>query len=267
MKMRAMACALVTMATFTVVGCDAGSPPIDENQPGEGGSSSTGSDSSGSSGSESGPSGSSGSGEQNMPLDPLNVIDDLDDGDALIKAANGRLGAWYTYNDESETGSQTPAAGDNFDPAEGGPEGSVYAARTSGSGFDSWGAGMGFDLNNEGDEEGGTGIKNPYDASGLQGIAFMAKGNTPVRFKVLVDGVVPTVEGGSCEDEELCNDAHSTIVALGDEWQQQVIYFDELFQEGWGVSAEFDTSLLMGIQFQVSAGTEFDFSIDEIGFF
>ena len=44
-------------------------------------------------------------------------LDDLEDGDPLIMAANGRKGAWYTYNDESMGATQTPAADEPSDDA------------------------------------------------------------------------------------------------------------------------------------------------------
>ena len=55
------------------------------------------------------------------------------------------------------------------------------------------------------------------------------------------------------------------VALVGDaELDEGNIY--EALQEGWGMAAEFDAATLMGIQFQVGAGSDFDFSIDEIGF-
>lgn len=240
-------------------GCDAGS--VDETDPGEGAGG--GAVSSGGGGMGTAMGGADGTG--GIAIDPQNMIDDLDDGDASIKAAGGRIGAWYTYNDETVGASQTPDAAESFTPEEGGPDGSVYCAHTSGSGFTEWGAGMGVDLNNPGDGMGGPGVKGLYDGSAFSGIAFVAKGSGAVRMKVLVDAIVPTDEGGSCDAE--CTDAHGAIVALTADWNQHVISYDELFQEGWGASASFDPTTIMGIQFQVTAGTEFDFYVDELGFY
>ena len=33
-----------------------------------------------------------------------NLIDDFEDGDGLIYEGNGRIGAWYSYNDDSAGG-------------------------------------------------------------------------------------------------------------------------------------------------------------------
>ncbi len=198
-----------------------------------------------------------------VEIDPQNMIDDLEDGDPLILAAGDRRGAWYTYNDETEGAMQSPPT--PFEPSEGGPASSLYMAQTSGSGFTLWGAGVGVDLNNEGDPDGGDGMRMAYDASAHSGIAFWARGNAPIRVKLLIDAIVPTDTGGSCATD--CEDAHGKIIPLTEEWAQYTVGFDEVLQEGWGTVAGFDASTLMSVQFQVSADTDFDFSLDEIGFY
>ena len=165
-----------------------------------------------------------------MPIDPQNVIDDFEDGDPLILAANGRKGAWYTYNDETKGATQVPGSDEAFAPVEGGPDGSLFMGHTDGTGFAVWGAGLGLDLNNEGDDEGGPGIRNPYDASGFQGIVFSARGSGPVRVKFLVEAVVPMDTGGTCDSPTDCEDAHGKIVPLTADWAQYQIGFNELFQ-------------------------------------
>src|SRR5690606_1927607 len=102
---------------------------------------------------------------------PENLIDDLDDGDASIAEVGGRIGAWYTYNDETTGGEQAPPSDSDFAPSAGGPTDSGFMARTTGSGFTEWGAGMGFDLNNPGD------AKGTWDASAFTGVAFKARGD------------------------------------------------------------------------------------------
>jgi len=196
-------------------------------------------------------------------IEPANMIDDLEDGDPLILAADGRQGAWYTYNDESEGAEQLPPT--PFEPTSGGPGSSLYMAQTSGSGFGVWGAGVGIDLNNEGDPDGGDGMRMPYDASGHQGIVFHGRGNTGIRVKLLTAAIVPTETGGTCETE--CEDAHGMSIPLTDEWQQFTVPFDGAFQEGWGTAASFDASTMMSVQFQVAAGIDFEYELDQIGFY
>ncbi len=254
------------------LGCDAGSSSDEQGEaetdvgPGDTGnpatSGGTADDTSADgSGSDSAESESETAGE--IEIDPANMIDDLEDGDPLILAADGRRGAWYTYNDETEGAEQLPPT--PFEPTAGGPGSSLFMAQTSGTGFTLWGAGVGVDLNNEGDPDGGDGMRMMYDASAHQGIVFHARGNTAIRVKLLVDAVVPLDTGGSCAAD--CEDAHGKIVPLSEEWQQFTVGFDEAFQEGWGTAATFDPATLISVQFQVSAGSDFEFALDQIGFY
>jgi hypothetical protein len=57
-----------------------------------------------------------------------------------------------------------------------------------------WGAGIGFDLNNGGTDDGGLGVKQPYDATanGVTGFAFDITGNVPVGGQMRVE--LPTSE-------------------------------------------------------------------------
>ncbi len=264
--------ALISAASVAALGCDAGSgSDVVEDDgstsagtggsgTGSGSGNGTGSGSGNGSGSGAGTGGGSGGG-----VTIADMIDDLEDGDSSILANGGRIGAWYTYNDETDGGVQSPAASGEFAPTDGGPSGSSYSAQTAGSGFVEWGAGMGFDLNNMGDGMGGAGIKEKHDGSKHTGIAFYAKGTTPVRFKLLTTGVTPTAEGGTCEME--CSDAHGKVVALSSDWKQFVIPFADMYQEGWGTAADFDATALVGIQFQVAKATDFDFEVDQIGFY
>lgn len=254
------------------LGCDAGDSSGDETQSGTSvgpGNDSGGTDGDGtadesegdpSDGTETADSDSDGE----IVIEPGDIIDDLEDGDPLIFAAGGRRGAWYTYNDASEGAEQLPPA--PFVPTEGGPGTSLYMAQTSGSGFSEWGAGLGVDLNNEGDPDGGDGMRMTYDASAYQGIVFHARGTTPIRVKLLIDAIVPEAAGGSCVAEK-CEDAHGKIITLTDEWVQYTVDFDEAFQEGWGEAADFDPGTLLSVQFQVDPNTDFDFALDQVGFY
>jgi len=201
----------------------------------------------------------------------VDVIDDLDDGDSSIPETDGRVGAWFTFNDESSGGTQTPSPDGDFVPVAGGPGASLFMAQTTGDGFTVWGAGMGFDLNNPGDGSGGPGIKSTYDATGHTGVAFQAKGTVSLRVGLFVEAVVPEEFGGTCvpgtEEGEECNDAHGKDFVLGDAWEQYLLPFDEIAQSGWGQSATFDQSKLTGIQFGISEGVTFDVQVDEIGFY
>jgi hypothetical protein len=202
-----------------------------------------------------------------IEVEAENMIDDLEDGDAVIYARNGRQGAWYTYNDATEGAVQTPEAMTSFTPSEGGaPTSPLFMARTEGSGFATWGFGVGVDLNNEGDDMGGPGVRMPYDASGMGGIVFRARGDVSVRLKVLVEAIVPADAGGTCA--EMCEDAHGKLIPLTGDWVQYAVGFDELFQEGWGFGeVELDPATLMSIQWQVAKSTDGSIEIDDVGFY
>ena len=212
-----------------------------------------------------------------------NMIDDLDDGDDAIIATEERAGDWYTFNDG--TGDQTPGSG-AFTPEAGGPEGSAYAAHTTGGGFAEWGAGIGFDINNGADEDTGDGgvdesdggvkangeLKGVFDASGFQGVAFQAKGNVQIRAMIAIRSVISEEEGGTCvqgdTDEEECHNSHGLFLTLSDTWQQYQLPFDQIAQdEGWGQTFDFDPTTVVSILFQVGPNEDFDFWIDEVGFY
>jgi hypothetical protein len=266
-KLYAIVGAVGVCAIF--VACDGGGT----SGGGAGGSagSGTGGSATGGSGGSSGSATGGSGGGSSVTISPENMIDDMEAGTGSIIMQEGRVGAWYTYNDESAGGTQTPVAGEPFLPEAipGGNGTSLYAAHMVGSGFGVWGAGMGFDLNNPGDGEGGAGIKGQYDGSAFQGIAFWAKGSVPMRFKVQLAGTVPTTAGGTCTgDPDLeCQDSHGKSIPLSENWQQYVIPFTDLKQEGWGTKVGWDATTLVGIQFQVAKSLDFDVWIDDIGFY
>jgi hypothetical protein len=191
-------------------------------------------------------------------IEPANLIDDLEDNDGSIKDLGGRHGAWYTYNDQTAGGTQIPAMADSFTPSACGYM-SSNCAHTNGSGFKTWGAGYGFDLNNDGT------TKGTYDVSAFTGIAFYAKG-TSFRLKVLTTATVPSTEGGACTGTK-CGDNFGTPITATADYQQFVVPFSSLTQEKWGTPATFDPKTVIGVQFQVGMGVTFDISIDDVGLY
>jgi hypothetical protein len=163
----------------------------------------------------------------------------------------------------SAGGLQTPAMSAACVPVpiSGGFCGEQHAQQTSGSGFTTWGAGIGFDLDNP-----GAGGRKPYNAGAFTGIVFYAQG-TPgsVRFNVTETATVPSAQGGTCASN--CSDSHGTYVALGASWAQFAIPFSSLAQEGWGTKVAFDASTILSVQFQVAQNTSFDIWITDIGFY
>ncbi|WP_437323518.1 hypothetical protein [Sorangium sp. So ce381] len=200
----------------------------------------------------------------------IEMIDDMEDNDNAILAKGGRVGYWYTFNDATEGATQTPPP----DPEGTGEEPftmtaleparsqSTYAARSWGEGFETWGAGFGFDLNSP------EGVKAAYDASAYTGITFWAKlgpgSGTSVTVLISDPGTDPT--GGSCSE---C-DAWQKSLAVTEEWQQFTIPFADLKQGGWGDPAgtdQIDATKLYAIQFQIGIAPKFDLYIDDLGFY
>lgn len=242
MNKRTIATYLATTLSFALLGCDGGGGASTEP---------TGED----------------TGKTNTA--PPNVIDNMEDPDegGSILESEGRVGAWYTFNDKTPEGIQTPPA-DAFEPdvLEVPREGSTYAARSTGEGFTKWGAGFGFDLKNDGTS------KLPYNATAYQGITFWAmtsEGNTP-DVRVTFNDVSTSPEGGVCKPEvkDNCDDHFgANIVLQPGVWTEHTLMFDTLAQDGWGAPVEtFSPDALYAIQFTVLAGQKFDIWIDDIAF-
>lgn len=183
------------------------------------------------------------------------TIDDFEDGDVVISELDGLAGRWSTYNDE--TGTQVPAAGTSVTPTEGGANGSAYAISTTGSGFTEWGAGLQVDLNNAGG-------RNPYDATAFEGISFQAKGSGSVRVELVTMAITEPSGGGTCAEN--CYDAHGFTIELSADWQEHVIAFGDLTQEGWGTEAAFAPTELLGINFKVAPAEQFELWLDDVQF-
>ena len=207
-------------------------------------------------------------GTEEPPPGDQDLVDDLEDGDDAILEASGRLGGWYTFNDE--TGGTQEPPGTGFVPSSGGAGGSAFAAVTTGEGFTEWGAGMGFDLNNP-SAVGGTGARGPYDASAYRGIAFSARGNVPVRLGFETTGVTPVDRGGTCvpgtEEGQECEDVHGANLSLDEEWQEFEIPFSQLRQGGWGQPVELALTDVIAVMFLVEPDVEFEIAVDDIRFY
>jgi hypothetical protein len=196
------------------------------------------------------------------------MIDDMEDNDGSILSVNGRVGAWYTYNDLTMTAMQVPKQGEPFTMTPGGRDGTGYAANTKGSGFSVWGAGYGFNLKDPGDGAGGSN-KSVYDGSAYSGITFWAKAGatSDKALRVNVSNKDTDPAGATCAPMDKCNDHFGTSLTLTTDWARYTLPFAKMAQSGWGQSvARFDASTLYAVQFQVGKNAMFDISIDEVAF-
>jgi len=241
----AAACDEGSSATGGTAGSDATSTTTVTTGPGSGGGSST-----------SGPGGGS-SGQTTL-------IDDMEDQNGSILTNAGLLGAWYTYNDMTATATQTPTVGDPFMMAAvPSPRGSsAYAANTKGNGFATWGAGFGFDLNNDGV------TKKAYNASSFTGITFWAlagAGGTP-SVRVNVGDSQTTPEAGSCGTT--CSDDFGASITLTNSWKQYTLPFAQMTTVNWSKQnlTALKKDALYYVHFQTAQAMTFDIWIDDIAF-
>ncbi len=200
----------------------------------------------------------------------IEMIDDMEANTGLVLAVKGRSGAWFTYNDGTPSASQSPAAGGKFLPSMIAPArgASNYASRTDGSGFTTWGAGMGFNVNDPPSGQ-NQGVRSTYDASAYAGFVFWARVETgttaAVRFNVPNKDTDPA--GGVCSPQSACSDYFGKNLILTETWTEYVIAYKDLQQLGWGQPvSSFDPKTLYGCQFAVGANTTFDVWIDDIAF-
>jgi hypothetical protein len=186
------------------------------------------------------------------------TIDDMEDGDSLIIATDGRRGSWYVNNDATR-GFQMPALGEPFTVTPGGASGSAYAVRTTGSGFNTWGAALGVVLS------GANSLRCPYDVTGTRGIRFVAKGTGSVTVQVATSATVQINQGGRCATN--CEDFYATTIELGSTWTTYQLPWQSLAQEGWGTRAAFAPNTVMFFEFAFDVGSFFDLYIDDLTFY
>lgn len=211
--------------------------------------------------------------EEPLPTD--DVIDDFEahSGNMILPSGpitNPRAGNWYGYNDG--TSMATPPAQTTAIELIPGHRGvnSSWGLHTAGSGFTSWGAGIGADLNNS-----GTGGKEPYDASyddgsgtmvPYAGITFWARSDTaPQTVSVVFPDGDTDSAGGICTT---CDHHWLGSVIIGSDWQQFTVPFSSLQLESGTQPppGPFDPTRLVSVQFRVNPGPAFDFWVDDVAF-
>lgn len=204
------------------------------------------------------------------PANMDDVVANFEEGTGATLQTAGRGGGFYMFNDG--TGMQTPPTG-ALPPATATDRcGSTFALCMKGSGFTTWGAGMGTDF---APTSGGMGMgtKQTYDASAYKGVAFWAKSNAStasVRVGFKDKDTAP--EGGQCDAMQAsgamaCNDDFGKAISLTTTWQPFTVMFADLTQAGWGKAyPSFDMKAVYSVQFQVSQGVDFDLCIDDLAF-
>jgi len=189
------------------------------------------------------------------------MVDDMEDGNEQVLVKCTRRGYWFTFNDGTTGGVQTPDPSIKCLPSTAtGRTGSTWAMHTNGTGFTDWGGGIGFHFISS---------STAYDARPFTGIAFWARvGTGGTKFSMRVDlpdgdtdpggGVCGTMTGG-------CYDHFGTTLTLDGTWKYYVIRFSSLTQGGWGwPRTAYDPSRAFGMQIQAGAGGTFDIWLDDV---
>jgi hypothetical protein len=138
-----------------------------------------------------------------------------------------------------------------------------------GSGFATWGAGMGFNFNDPGNGEGGSNMMT-YDASAYSGLMFWARvgsaSTASIRLNISDKQTDPA--GGICAPMAKCSDDFGVALTLTTDWQAYTVKFSDLAQEGWGqaVATGFDAKNVYAVHFQVTKGSTFDVWVDDLYF-
>jgi hypothetical protein len=194
------------------------------------------------------------------PCNPL--IDDFEDGNEQVGLRCGRSGLWFTFNDGTTGGVQTPDPSVACLPSTAtGRAGSTFAAHTSGSGFTSWGGGIGFHF---------VSSTRSYDTRPFTGIGFWARVGSTSKTTMRMD--FPDSEtdpgGGLCgSTAQPCFDHFGAMLTFDTTWRYYVVKFADLKQGGWGwVRPSFDSGHVFGIQVQVGGSASFDLWLDDIAF-
>lgn len=199
---------------------------------------------------------------------------------ATVLMEGGRNGYWYTYNDGSATCAQEPAVGATYVGAAPptlapGTIGSL-ALHAMWTGCDTWGAGIGADINTP-VTAGGiySGPKVAYDLTPYTGITFWAMAtpgtDTQLRVKLPMRAETRVEDGGLCIQSSTsnCSDDWGEKFSLptNGNWKQITVRFSDpgFLQQGWGAAYAWDPTDVTSIQIQASDSAQtYDFWIDDV---
>ena len=227
-------------------------------------------------GGQGGTGGSAGTGGTTAVCTP-GLIDNMEQPlGGVLPPCEGRVSAWYTFNDGNPQTVQTPPPGQLFSSyATPGANGSAHSIRTYGScapssaGTNIWGAGVGFDLDNPGAT---ATSKIGYTAAsrGYGGIKFSARLGETAGANPVVSLHFPDANtdpsGGQCSGSG-CYDDYVASITLTPSWNQYTIYWTQLTHTGWGIpNLPFASNGIMSVQWHFAPGMIFDIYIDDVAF-
>ncbi len=200
--------------------------------------------------------------EKSTPSDTA-LLDDFEDGDQAAFKGFQREGWWFSAGDATEGAKLFPERG-TFRPerlpvTEANRD-NLFAAHLKADGQKDWGAVWGVSLRWE-----SKGIRCPLNISAFAGLRVRAKGPGTVRIAFGLPETEPPDAGGTCTSG--CFDVHGKVFYLTDRWDDYLVRWDRLEQQGWGTEARFDPARVVSMQFAVKPrDLPADFWIDDVTF-
>lgn len=190
------------------------------------------------------------------------VLDDVEDGDDAILGADGRVGYWFSYKDDADSGSSVSLPMAMTPGANASTHAIVVAGKSSSTA--EYGPGFGFPLLGVELGSSGASLSCPYDVSSYSGISLWLKATGVTSLEVLIptSATTPSAEGGVCATD--CNDHFARSVSVSSTWALVEIPFSSLTQGGWGAVTTFDAHRVTGVDFGVAPGATFEVWVDEL---
>lgn len=182
------------------------------------------------------------------------LIEDWEDEGSALLRADGRSGAWLTFDDG--TSKQNVASSSQLQPSRLSGGRSRHGLHLSGGRFSEWGVTFGTDL--------ATGAC--YDASAYDGISFWARGEVAVYVGVQVIDIQSPKFGGFCSGDG-CYNSHRARVNLSPAWQRHVVRWSQLEQLNPASRFPLDTKRIRFLEFSIlPEDTPFDVWLDDVSF-
>jgi|GEM_PF-910329 len=194
---------------------------------------------------------------------PADVIDSFEDGDldsSTPTKLDGRVGMWYVFGDAAGIGTVGSALMTRGSASQ-------RVLHNAGSGYLTWGSGVGLDLNNSSGMQAG---KLPYDASEYTAVTFWARAGKATTVTFVLPDSNTDAAGGKCNvSPSTCDHHWNKALQVTTAWQRFTVPFASLVLEGGNKSPEptaVDAAGLVGVQFRVQAGMSYDLWIDDVAF-
>jgi hypothetical protein len=179
-------------------------------------------------------------------------------GDTVSGAGFG--GHWYLFNDQTAGGVETPVpfGMTPLDTPNAALPTSTQAAHAVGTGFTSWGCGMGMSISS-------TSTGGKIDARAYTGVTFWARVGAGAATHITVSTWDVRAEMGCVK----CNDQPVTSFDTTTSWQKIRLPFSQFRQLGFGDPqfGVYDPKGFGGLQFYVGGNTKLDIWIDDVAFY